>query len=67
MTVENLQRLGVAALKRPAGHAFARGEADHRERRVEILAFEPRRVLARVSGTEDYCVNLLGAGEKLLG
>ena len=53
MTVENLQRFDVAALKRLAGGAFARGEAYYREGRVEILAFEPRRVLARVTGTED--------------
>ena len=67
MTVENLQRFDVAALKRLAGGAFARGEAYHREGRVDILAIEPRRVLARVSGTEDYRVNLLGAGETIKG
>ena len=33
MTVENLQRFDVAALKRLAGGAFARGEAYHREGR----------------------------------
>jgi uncharacterized Zn finger protein len=67
MTVENLQRFDVAALKRLAGGAFARGDAYYREGRVEILAFEPRRVLARVTGTEDYRVNLLGAGETIKG
>ncbi len=67
MTVENLQRFDVAALKRLAGGAFARGEAYHREGRVDILAIEPRRVLARVTGTEDYRVNLLGAGETIKG
>ena len=67
MTVENLQRFDITALKRLAGGAFARGEAYHREGRVEILSFEPRRVLARVSGTEDYRVNLLGAGETIKG
>ena len=67
MTVENLQRFDVAALKRLAGGAFGRGEAYHREGRVDILAIEPRRVLARVSGTEDYRVNLLGAGETIKG
>ncbi len=40
--------------KRLAGGAFVRGEAYHREGRVEILAVEPRRVLARVTGTDDY-------------
>jgi uncharacterized Zn finger protein len=67
MTVENLQRFDVAALKRLAGGAFARGEAYHREGRVDLLAIEPKRVLARVSGTEDYRVNLLGAGETIKG
>ncbi|HEY1782166.1 MAG TPA: SWIM zinc finger family protein [Roseiarcus sp.] len=67
MTVENLQRFDVAALKRLAGGAFARGEAYHREGRVDILTIEPRRVLARVTGTEDYRVNLLGAGESIKG
>ena len=67
MTVENLQRFDIAALKRLAGGAFLRGEAYHREGRVEILAFEPKRVLARVSGTEDYRVNLLGAGATIKG
>ena len=67
MTVENLPRFDVEALRRLAGAAFARGEAYHREGRVEILAIEPRRVLARVTGTEDYRVNLLGKGETIKG
>ena len=67
MTGENLLRFDIAALKRLAGGAFARGEAYHREGRVEILAIEPRRVLARVTGTEDYRVNLLGKGETIKG
>ena len=67
MTVENLPRFDVEALRRLAGAAFARGEAYHREGRVEILAIEPRRVLAKVMGTEDYRVNLLGKGETIKG
>ena len=67
MTVENLPRFDVEALRRLAGAAFARGEAYHREGRVEILAVEPRRVLAQVTGTEDYRVNLLGKGETIKG
>jgi uncharacterized Zn finger protein len=67
MTVENLPRFDVEALKRLAGAAFARGEAYHRDGRVEILAIEPRRVLAQVAGTEHYRVNLLGAGETIRG
>jgi uncharacterized Zn finger protein len=67
MTVENLPRFDVEALKRLAGAAFARGEAYHRDGRVEILAIEPMRVLAQVAGTEHYRVNLLGAGETIKG
>jgi len=67
MTVENLPRFDIEALRRRAGAAFARGEAYHREGRVEILAIEPRRVLAQVEGTEDYRVNLLGKGETIGG
>jgi uncharacterized Zn finger protein len=67
MTAENLPRFDIAALKRLAGGAFVRGEVYHREGRVEILVIEPRRVLARVTGTEDYRVNLLGKGETIKG
>ena len=68
MTVEYLPRFDVEALRRLAGAAFARGEAYHREGRVEIFsAIEPRRVLAQVTGTEDYRVNLLGKGETIKG
>ena len=34
---------------------------------MEILDIEPRRVLAQVAGTEDYRVNLRGAGETIKG
>jgi uncharacterized Zn finger protein len=67
MTAENLPSFDIAALKRLAGAAFARGEAYHRDGRVELLAIEPRRVLAQVAGTEDYRVNLLGKGETIKG
>src|ERR1700734_1284218 len=67
MTAENLPSFDIAALKQLAGAAFARGEAYHRDGRVEILALEPRRVLAQVAGTEDYRVNLLGKGETIKG
>ena len=53
MTAENLPRFDIAALKRLAGGAFVRGEAYHRHGRVEILAIEPRRVLAQVTGNGD--------------
>jgi uncharacterized Zn finger protein len=67
MTAENLPRFDIAALRRLAGSAFTRGEAYHRDGRVEILAIEPRRVLAQVAGTEDCRVNLLGKGETVKG
>ena len=67
MTAQNLPRFDIAALKRLAGGAFVRGEAYHRDGRVEILAIEPGRVLAHVAGTEDYRVNLLGKGETIKG
>jgi uncharacterized Zn finger protein len=67
MTAENLPSFDIAALKRLAGAAFDRGEAYHRDGRVEILTIEPRRVLAQVAGTEDYRVNLLGKGETIKG
>ena len=51
MTAESLPRFDIAALKRLAEGAFPRGEAYHRDGRVEILAIEPTRVLAQVTGT----------------
>jgi hypothetical protein len=67
MTVGNLPRFDIAALKRVAGAAFARGEAYHRDGRVELLAVEPGRVLAEVSGSEDYRVRLVRKGEEFGG
>src|ERR1700689_4244882 len=67
MTAENLPSFDIAALKRLAGAAFARGEAYHRDGRVQNLAIEPRRVLAQVAGTDNYRVNLLGRGETIKG
>jgi uncharacterized Zn finger protein len=67
MTVGNLPRFDIAALKRVAGAAFARGEAYHRDGRVELLAVEPGRVLAEVSGSEDYHVRLVRKGEAFGG
>ena len=67
MTVRNLPRFDIAALKRVAGAAFARGEAYHCDGRVELLAVEPGRVLAEVSGSEDYRVGLVRKGETFGG
>jgi tetratricopeptide (TPR) repeat protein len=61
-------RFDLDALRRLAGDkAFARGEDYHRAGRVEILAIEPGRVLARVSGSEDYRSVLTGGGGKIGG
>ena len=67
MTVGNLPRFDIAALKLVAGAAFARGEAYHRDGRVELLAVGPGRVLAEVSGTQDYRVRLVRKGETFGG
>ena len=46
---------------------LARGRAYHREGRVRLVSVEPRRVLAHVSGTEDYRVELTGKGSGIGG
>lgn len=58
----------VDVLREFAGaKVFARGEAYHRDGRVEILVIEPGRVLAQVAGTEDYRAKLTGHGEDFDG
>jgi uncharacterized Zn finger protein len=46
---------------------FERGVAYHQAGQVEILSVEPRRVVARVAGTEDYRSVLTGAGSDIDG
>ncbi len=46
---------------------FARGSAYHQAGRVELLSVEPRRVLARVTGTDDYRAVLSGTGAEIEG
>jgi len=61
-------RFDIDALLRLAGDtAFARGLAYHQDGQVEILGSEPGRVLARVSGSEDYRSMLTGAGADIDG
>ena len=56
-------RFDIDALCRLAGDkVFARGQAYHQAGQVEILSLEPNRVLARVSGSEDYRSVLTGGG-----
>ncbi|MBR1268318.1 SWIM zinc finger family protein [Bradyrhizobium sp. AUGA SZCCT0222] len=46
---------------------FTRGEVYHRNGQVQILAIKPDRVLAQVTGTEDYRTELAGKGEDIDG
>ncbi|HEV2365976.1 MAG TPA: SWIM zinc finger family protein [Caulobacteraceae bacterium] len=58
----------LAILRERAGEkVFARGQAYHRDGRVEILAIESGRVLARVAGSENYRVEITGQGEDIGG
>ncbi len=64
----NRPRFDVEMLRTFAGaKAFARGEAYHRGGQVEILLIEAERVLAEVSGTDEYRVELAGRGKKFAG
>jgi uncharacterized Zn finger protein len=61
-------RFDIGALRALAGEkVFARGEEYHRDGLVEILALEPGRVLAQVSGTEDYRTVVTGRGTEIGG
>jgi len=46
---------------------YARGQAYHRDGLVTILSLRPGRVVAQVSGTEDYRSELTGSGEDIGG
>jgi uncharacterized Zn finger protein len=68
MKAKSRIRFDVDALRELAGaKVFARGEEYYSDGEVEILAIEPKRVLAQVSGTEDYRVELTGHGEDFGG
>ncbi|MBA2399506.1 MAG: acyltransferase [Bradyrhizobium sp.] len=53
--------------ERAGAKVFARGEAYCGGGQVDILVIDPRRVLAQVSGTEDYRVELTGQGKHFTG
>ncbi len=56
-------RFSIDAIRQRAGDkVFARGEAYFQDGQVEILDVTPARVLARVSGNEDYRTILTGKG-----
>jgi tetratricopeptide (TPR) repeat protein len=68
MKADNKARFDVNALRNRAGEkVFARGEAYFRSGQVEILSIEPERVVAQVSGTEDYRTVLTGRGKRIGG
>lgn len=68
MSREGFSRFDVDAVREAAGEkAFARGSAYYGDGRVRILAVEKSRVIALVSGTEDYRVELTGRGNKISG
>ena len=48
--------------ERAGGRSFVRGEAYYRDGSVEILSLTPKRIVARVAGTEDYRTVLAGRG-----
>ena len=55
MKTSDHSRFDIGALRALAGEkVFARGAEYHRDRLVEVLALEPGRVLAQVSGNEEY-------------
>jgi uncharacterized Zn finger protein len=61
-------RFDAAALRDRAGDTtFARGEAYQRSGQVAILSFDAARVVARVSGGEDYRTVVTGAGAAIGG
>ncbi len=63
-----MPRFDVAALRQWAGKTlFERGEAYHREGRVEIRAQEGDLILLRVVGTRHYTVELSGRGARFGG
>lgn len=68
MKAAGRSRFDVAVLREQAGEkVFARGEEYHRDGQVDLLSVERNRVLAQVSGAEDYRTVLKGRGKKIGG
>lgn len=68
MKAKDRPRFDIDALRDLVGEkVFARGEAYHRDGQVQILAVEPGRVLAQVTGTNDYRTELTGRGKEIGG
>jgi uncharacterized Zn finger protein len=61
-------RFDLGALREIAGEkVFKRGNEYYEDGQVQILALEPDRVLAQVSGTDDYRTTLTGLGKTIDG
>lgn len=68
MKAKSRSRFDAGALQKFAGEkVFARGEAYHRDGQVAILAIERARVLALVTGTEEYRTVVAGGGADIGG
>jgi uncharacterized Zn finger protein len=66
--VADLTRFDVDTLRQLAGSkTFARGQEYFEDDEVELLVVEPGRVLAQVTGSEDYRTELRGRGETIDG
>lgn len=64
----NGARFDIEAIRDLVGAGtFSRGEAYDRSGQVELLALGPDRVLAQVTGTEDYTTQLVGRGDVIGG
>src|ERR1700722_17052654 len=68
MKTKDRPRFDLDTLRNPAGDkVFARGEDYFRDGEGQILAIEPRRVLAQVTGSEDYRTELVGNDKSIGG
>jgi SWIM zinc finger len=68
MKTKDRPRFDLDTLRNTAGDkVFARGEDYFRDGEVQILAIEPRRVLAQVTGSEDYRTELVGNDKSIGG
>jgi uncharacterized Zn finger protein len=68
VTTQDRPRFDLEVLRDLAGpKVFARGQDYYCDGQVEILVVDAKRVLAQVSGTEDYRTELRGRGKKING
>jgi uncharacterized Zn finger protein len=66
--MDKSERFDIDRLRELAGaKVFARGEEYYEDDQVELLAVEPKRVIARVAGSEDYRTELRGGGKDIAG